>query len=101
MSISDRESDTIYDVTGRPMYTAWRMEMMDGQPPCAYCAEESTRACDTATSAPRQGRHGWCARAFCERHAMRLGKHHDLCRELATGDNSAFDNRSILGTALR
>lgn len=89
MSISDRQSDTLYSVDGEFLMSRCRMGLMGPQPPCAYCTTESTRKCDAPAVEGFKGRHGRCSRPLCKRHTMRVGEHHDLCREHATGDHVA------------
>jgi hypothetical protein len=79
MSVSDRHGDELYSVGGEPMTTACRFPTQR-PPSAAYCNTESTRACDAA------GR-GRCGTLMCERHSTKIGNHHDLCREHATGDH--------------
>jgi hypothetical protein len=83
MSESNRQGDTFFAAEGQPMVTACPMAPERPMPPCAYCETESTLACDADGAGPW----GRCGVRMCERHSTKVGNHHDLCREHATGDH--------------
>jgi hypothetical protein len=89
MSISDRRGDCFYTVDDQPMVTACHGDDWPAMPPCAYCATESTRTCDAPADRPRGSHWGRCGRRMCEAHSIRVGEHHDLCREHPGGDRLA------------